>query len=123
MKSAVTAYFGVAMAVAVASLGVALMLAPLSMVIFPGSKSLAASLACPSGYVRSIVVQDIGHPEPGVTTYSSELYCVVHHGPAVVASDSWVFVGLWTIEAGAIFAVLMGILGVGKAVAFAGRRS
>lgn len=94
---------------------VAPMIVGASMVFAPVAKRLAAPVACPEGYLRSIVVQDIGHPEPGVTTFSSELYCFKASGRPVQATDFRVFVGLWAIVTGSMVVVVLGAIAVGKA--------
>lgn len=101
------------MVVAAAPFGAAMVGAVLTVVALiavPASKRLAGLTACPTDYVRSVVVQDIGHPEPGTTTFSSELYCIKASGRPIQVTDSRVFFGVWLMLAGGVLLAMLGAM-------------
>jgi hypothetical protein len=52
----------------------------------PISLKLAAPVACPDGYMSSVVVVEVSNPEPGTTTMDPDLYCMDPSGVPVRAN-------------------------------------
>ena len=82
----------------------------IAIIAVPATKRLAGPSVCPTDYVRSVVVQYIGHPKPGTTTFSSEIYCIKASGRPIQATDSQVFFGMWLMIAGSVLIAMLGAL-------------
>ena len=116
MKRKISSFLIGAISVLTGAVFAAFWLTGCSLLFLPVSKRLAAPIICPGGYQRSIVVQEITQPEPGVTRFSSDLYCVKASGRPVRVRDFEVYFGLWAAESAGIVVGVIASLILGNLV-------